>query len=165
MELSPRKRGQPRIPLTEDVLERRRLAKQRFNGHRFEATATRGHSMVMVSQPSLLPIRKRGGGRLMERRTSDGRFVNFLGVNDYEFVGLAVNEDLTKRRDILVQYKQRVLQPITELHPCFMSLQYPCLFPRREDEFQLGIKYCGANNVGKDNENTGSMREFQAFRL
>ncbi|XP_074371155.1 uncharacterized protein LOC141712209 isoform X1 [Apium graveolens] len=103
--------------------------------------------------------------RLLERRTSDGRFVNLLGVNDYEFVGLVVDEDLTNRRDILVHYKQRGLQPITELHPCFMSLQYPLLFPRAEDGFQLGIKYRGATNVGKDNKNTVSMREFQAFRL
>ncbi|XP_074359706.1 uncharacterized protein LOC141699764 [Apium graveolens] len=92
--------------------------------------------------------------RLLERSTSDGRFVNLLGVNDYEFVGLAVDEDLTNRRDILVHYKQRGLQPITELHPCFMSLQYPLLFPHGEDGFQLGIKYRGSTNVGNDNENT-----------
>ncbi|KAL8101720.1 hypothetical protein AgCh_033566 [Apium graveolens] len=63
MEPSPRKRGRPRIPLTEDVLERRRLAKQRSNSRRSEATATRGQSMVITSQPSLLPIRRRGGVR------------------------------------------------------------------------------------------------------
>lgn len=63
--------------------------------------------------------------RLLERKSSDGRFVNLLGVNDYEFVDLAVDEDLANRRDILVDYKQRGLGTITELHPCFISLQYP----------------------------------------
>ncbi|KAK1402479.1 hypothetical protein POM88_002084 [Heracleum sosnowskyi] len=103
--------------------------------------------------------------RLLERRSTDGRFVNLLGINDYEFAGLAVDEDLSNRKDILVHYKQRGLERITELHPCFMSLQYPLLFPRGEDGFRLGIKYRGATNAGKDDENTVSMREFQTFRL
>ncbi|KAK1351704.1 hypothetical protein POM88_053987 [Heracleum sosnowskyi] len=81
--------------------------------------------------------------RLLERRSTDGRFVNLIGRNDYEFAGLAVDHDLASHRDIIVQYKQGGLQRITELHPCFMSLQYPLLFPRGEDGYRL------AADVGK----------------
>ncbi|KAK1361035.1 hypothetical protein POM88_045509 [Heracleum sosnowskyi] len=77
--------------------------------------------------------------RLLERRSTDGRFVNLIGRNDYEFAGLAVDHDLASHRDIIVQYKQGGLQRITELHPCFMSLQYPLLFPRGEDGYRLAV--------------------------
>ena len=36
--------------------------------------------------------------RLLERRTTDGRFVNLPGVNDYEFAGLAIDHDLATNR-------------------------------------------------------------------
>nr|XP_017217380.1 PREDICTED: uncharacterized protein LOC108194955 [Daucus carota subsp. sativus] len=124
--------------------------------------------------------------RLLERRTTDGRFVNLPGVNDYEFAGLAVDHDLATNRDIVVHYKEGGLERISELHPCFMSLQYPLLFPRGEDGYRLGIKHrsvgrllqhdyneiygdedsSGDNGISGENKgNTVSMREFQAFRL
>nr|XP_017234917.1 PREDICTED: uncharacterized protein LOC108208855 isoform X2 [Daucus carota subsp. sativus] len=103
--------------------------------------------------------------RLLERRTTDGRFVNLPSSNDYEFAGLAVDEDLSTKRDIIVHYRQKGLERITELHPCYMSLQYPLLFPRGEDGYRLGIKYSGDVNEARDKDNTVSMREYQAFRL
>ncbi|KAK1394686.1 hypothetical protein POM88_013742 [Heracleum sosnowskyi] len=81
--------------------------------------------------------------RLLERRSGDGRFVNLPGGNDYEFAGLAIDDNFVDTRDILVDYKQSGLKHINELHPCFMSLQYPLLFPAGEDGFRLGIKHRG----------------------
>ncbi|XP_074327640.1 uncharacterized protein LOC141665556 [Apium graveolens] len=103
--------------------------------------------------------------RLLERRSADGRFVNRISRNDYEFVGLAVDKNLANHRDIVVEYKRGGLQRITEIHPCFMSLQYPLLFTRGEDGYRLGIKHRNVNNANQDNDMTVSMREFQAFRL
>ncbi|KAL8112229.1 hypothetical protein AgCh_019791 [Apium graveolens] len=103
--------------------------------------------------------------RLLERRTSDGRFVNLPSGNDYEFAGLAVVQNLTNPRDILVEYKTTGLERITEIHPCFMSLQYPLLFPHGEDGYRLGIKHRQVPSSDQDNQKTVSMREFQAFRL
>ncbi|KAG6670695.1 hypothetical protein I3843_Q045000 [Carya illinoinensis] len=42
-------------------------------------------------------------------------------------------------RDIVVQYKGGGLKMINELHPSYMALQYPLLFPYEEDGFMLGI--------------------------
>ncbi|XP_074326125.1 uncharacterized protein LOC141664128 [Apium graveolens] len=103
--------------------------------------------------------------RLLERRTSDGHFVNLPSGNDYEFAGLAVVQNLTNPRDILVEYKTTGLERITEIHPYFMSLQYPLLFPHGEDGYRLGIKHRQVPSSDQDNQKTVSMREFQAFRL
>ncbi|KAK1350657.1 hypothetical protein POM88_054624 [Heracleum sosnowskyi] len=91
-------------------------------------------SMQKLSQ---IPVRL----RLLERRSGDGRFVNLPGGNDYEFAGLAIDDNFVDKRDILVDYRQTGLKHINELHPCFMSLQYPLLFPAGEDGFRLGIKH------------------------
>ncbi|KAL8118471.1 hypothetical protein AgCh_016116 [Apium graveolens] len=120
---------------------------------------------VYLLHKALYGLKQAPRAWLLERKANDGRFVNLLGMNDYEFFSLAVDEDLTNRRNIFVHYRKRGLQPITELHPCFMSLQYPLLFPCREDEFRLGIKYRGASNADQDNDNTISMREFQILSL
>ncbi|KAK1357510.1 hypothetical protein POM88_050766 [Heracleum sosnowskyi] len=73
----------------------------------------------------------------------DGRFVNLPG-------GLAIDNNFVDTRDILVDYKQTGLKHINELHPCFMSLQYPLLFPAGEDGFRLGIKHCDKLMTPKD---------------
>ncbi|KAL8116118.1 hypothetical protein AgCh_022568 [Apium graveolens] len=91
--------------------------------------------------------------------------VEFTGRNDYEFAGLAVDNNLVNRRDIVVEYKRGGLQRITGIHLCFMSLQYPLLFTHREDGYILGIKHRNVNNANQDNDKTVSMREIQAFRL
>lgn len=78
---------------------------------------------------------------LLERRSTDGCFVNMFGGNDYEFSGLALDNNLKDKRDILVDYKKSGLEPISELHPSFMSLQYPLLFSRGEDGYRLGIRH------------------------
>jgi hypothetical protein len=44
-------------------------------------------------------------------------------------------------RDIIVEYKNMVPQRISEIHPKFMSLQYPLLYPYGEDGFTLEIPY------------------------
>ncbi|XP_074377374.1 uncharacterized protein LOC141718900 [Apium graveolens] len=67
--------------------------------------------------------------RLFERRATDGRFINIPTRNDYEFAGLVLDGDFVNHRDILVDHKKLGLQRVNELHPCFMSLQYPLLFP------------------------------------
>ena len=45
------------------------------------------------------------------------------------------------KRDIIVTSKHKGLQRISILHPAYMPLQYPLLFPYKERGFQLGIPY------------------------
>jgi hypothetical protein len=47
----------------------------------------------------------------------------------------------TTTRDIIVDFKDMGPQRISDIHPKLMSLQYPLLFPYREDGFTLDIPY------------------------
>ncbi|KAK1382505.1 hypothetical protein POM88_020240 [Heracleum sosnowskyi] len=80
--------------------------------------------------------------RLLERRTTDGRFENIPTQNDYEFAGLTVDNDFANYRDIVAEDKRLGLKHISDLHPCFMSMQYPLLFPYGEDG---GYRYMQQN--------------------
>ncbi|XP_017228417.2 uncharacterized protein LOC108203769 [Daucus carota subsp. sativus] len=78
---------------------------------------------------------------------------------------LALDNNLVENRDIVVEYKQGGLKDITELHPCFMSLQYPLLFPRGEDGYRLGIRHRNVQDSEPSQRNTVSSREYQSFRV
>jgi hypothetical protein len=43
--------------------------------------------------------------------------------------------------DVLVHAKNHGLKHVSHLHPCYMAMQYPLLFPYGEHEFHLGIRY------------------------
>lgn len=60
-----------------------------------------------------------------------------------EIAGLIVGD--FAERDIIVQYKTSELQRISCLHPHYMALQYPVLFPYGESGFHLRIPYTGPN--------------------
>jgi hypothetical protein len=45
----------------------------------------------------------------------------------------------TFQRDIVIQARSGDLQHISSLHPAFMALQYPLLFPYGECGFQVGV--------------------------
>ncbi|WOG82236.1 hypothetical protein DCAR_0101398 [Daucus carota subsp. sativus] len=102
--------------------------------------------------------------RLLERRKTDGHFENLPTTNDYEFAGLVVDDDFSSHRDIVGDNKKKGLEHISELHPSFMSLQYPLLFPFGEDGYRNNIKHRGANNSETQRNDTVSMREYYAFR-
>ena len=44
------------------------------------------------------------------------------------------------RRDIVIENKTNTLQRITKLHPSYMSLQYPLLFPYGEDGYTIDLQ-------------------------
>ncbi|RYE12417.1 MAG: glutamate--tRNA ligase, partial [Rickettsiales bacterium] len=56
--------------------------------------------------------------------------------------GLIVGDigEYEKGKDIIVETKSNDLQRITKLHPSYMSLQYPLLFPYGEDGFRPDLK-------------------------
>jgi hypothetical protein len=67
-------------------------------------------------------------------------------------------------RDIIVEFKDMRPQRILYIHPKLMSLQYPLLFPFREDGFTLQISYkCVRKNDYKRKNVT--MLEYNAYYL
>ncbi|XP_022032445.1 uncharacterized protein LOC110933536 [Helianthus annuus] len=53
------------------------------------------------------------------------------------------------KRDTVVRKKSGGLQRISELHPSYLALQYPLIFPYAEDGYRVGIKHRG---IAVDNE-------------
>jgi hypothetical protein len=50
--------------------------------------------------------------------------------------------------DVLVHDRNSGLKRVSCLHPCYMALQYPLLFPYGDHGFHLGIRYSDADEEG-----------------
>jgi hypothetical protein len=59
----------------------------------------------------------------------------------------------TFKRDIVIETRNRELKRIFELHPAYMTLQYPLLFPYGEGGFHVGVLYNGVMNRNHGGEN------------
>ncbi|XP_024007229.1 uncharacterized protein LOC112083434 [Eutrema salsugineum] len=67
-------------------------------------------------------------------------------------------------RDVVLQYKSSELQRISDLHPLFMSLQYPLLFPYGEYGYHEEIPY--HNQEASQLKRTSmTMREYYAYQI
>ncbi|XP_012833846.1 PREDICTED: uncharacterized protein LOC105954712 [Erythranthe guttata] len=77
--------------------------------------------------------------RLVKSRSTDGRTYNL--PNASEITGLIVGDFDTQEgvRDIVVETRSNKLQRISELHPLYLPLQYPILFPYGEDGYRDDI--------------------------
>jgi hypothetical protein len=62
--------------------------------------------------------------------------------------------------DVLVHDRECGLKRVSCLHPVYMPLQYPLLFPYGEHGFHLGIRYFGAGDVGSSKREYVMMLEF-----
>lgn len=102
--------------------------------------------------------------RLLADRLTDGQETN-IPKNAYEFAALVPNDDLTNSRDIIVEYKSNKLKRISNIHPSFMALQYPLLFPFGEDGFRPNILHRSLTSPLPNKRSTMTMREHYAFRL
>lgn len=79
--------------------------------------------------------------RIVAPRKGDGPQYNLPST--HELAALVVGDFSSEApsRDIVIQDTADNLQRISFLHPAFMSLQYPLLFPYAERGFQLDIPY------------------------
>ncbi|XP_024963780.1 uncharacterized protein LOC112504042 [Cynara cardunculus var. scolymus] len=97
-------------------------------------------------------------------RTTDGRQYNIPTTS--EVAGLIVG-DFTKlncHRDIIVEHQTTGLQRITYLHPSFMSITYPLIYPYAEDGYRTNIPLRNlSNNESKRQKLT--MKQYYCFRL
>ncbi|XP_024006634.1 uncharacterized protein LOC112083134 [Eutrema salsugineum] len=120
-----------------------RTARERFVGNQ----NSKGFNLVLASG-----------------RTTDGRTHNLLTENDVAALIPGDFNMLTEKRDIVIQSKSGGLYCISELHPAYLPLQYPLLFPYGEDGFRLGIDIGYVDTSGRK-RTTVTMREFFAFRI
>jgi hypothetical protein len=103
--------------------------------------------------------------RLIGSRSTDGRVQNLPTCSEIAAIIVGDIGVENAYHDVIVDYKEGGLQRINELHPSYMSLQYPLLFPYGDDGFRLGILRRRANENGHNRDKYVTMREFYAFRL
>ncbi|XP_068328108.1 uncharacterized protein [Pyrus communis] len=68
-------------------------------------------------------------------------------------------------RDIIIEHKATGLQRITKLHPKYMALQYPILFPYGEDGYTKGLPWNPAFKGKKPKTGGVSMRAFLGYQI
>ncbi|CAH1425592.1 unnamed protein product [Lactuca virosa] len=73
--------------------------------------------------------------RLIGRRQQDGRIYNLPSASEVAALIVGDIGDAIDNRDIIVTTKSGSLQRINELHPSYLALQYPLLFPYGDDGF------------------------------
>lgn len=102
--------------------------------------------------------------RLPSDRYADGRTHNLPTAN--EVAGLIPGDFNIglNTRDIIIESRSGKLHRISELHPAYLPLQYPLLFPYGEDGFRLGIDIGFVDTAGRKRK-TVTMREYFAFRI
>lgn len=67
--------------------------------------------------------------------------------------------------DVMVQSTDSRLRRVSALHPCYMALQYPLLFPYGEHGFHLGIKYTDFPSITGASRRYVTMLEYYRYRL
>jgi hypothetical protein len=71
----------------------------------------------------------------------------------------------TFQRDIVVQTRSGDLQHISSLHPAYMALQYPLLFPYGERGYQIGVPYSGVTPTKKNERVKVTMQDYFRYRF
>jgi hypothetical protein len=69
----------------------------------------------------------------------------------------------TFQRDIVVQARTGRLQHISSLHPAYMALQYPLLFPYGERGYQVGVVYSGVDVSGENARVKITMQDYFCY--
>ncbi|XP_038716065.1 uncharacterized protein LOC120009516 [Tripterygium wilfordii] len=102
---------------------------------------------------------------LCGKRIGDGSQYNTPTAS--EMAGLIVGDlgQASQARDIIVEYQTKMLKQIDDLHPSFMAMQYPILFPYGEDGFRLKIPYQKQPNQPELKRGTVTRREYYAYML
>jgi hypothetical protein len=103
--------------------------------------------------------------RLIGTRSTDGREHNLPSASEIAAIIIGDFDPESGYRDIIVESKEGHLKRINELHPSFMPMQYPLLFPYGEDGFCLGILYREIDGRKKTKRTSVTMREYYAYRL
>ncbi|XP_022003222.2 uncharacterized protein LOC110900650 [Helianthus annuus] len=103
--------------------------------------------------------------RIISQRDRDGRTYNLPTCS--VVADLIVDEPDLKieSRDIIVEKRSEDLKRISELHPSYLALQYPILFPYGDDGYRINIPHKDFGPNTKKTRPTCTMREFFAFRI
>nr|KAJ0218604.1 hypothetical protein LSAT_V11C300153220 [Lactuca sativa] len=99
------------------------------------------------------------------RRDQDGRTYNLPSASEVAALIVGDIGDLIDNRDIVVQTSSGSLRRISELHPSYIPLQYPLLFPYGDDGYMVDIPHRGITPSSNSKRPNCTMREFFSYRI
>uniref|UniRef100_A0A6N2M3C9 Helitron helicase-like domain-containing protein n=1 Tax=Salix viminalis TaxID=40686 RepID=A0A6N2M3C9_SALVM len=99
----------------------------------------------------------------LQMRTTDSK--QYADPASDDIGGLIVGDigDCRSERDIIIESTSCHLQRISKLHPKFMALQYPLLFPFGEDGYRTNIWFANHDNHISGKRQRVPMRAFYAY--
>ncbi|XP_055961830.1 uncharacterized protein LOC126681473 [Mercurialis annua] len=133
---------------------------QMFDSHNEVAKSFR-MARDRFTEDNMLPIQL----KLIGRREIDGNQYNAPSAN--EIAGLLVGDFgyYDKNRDIVVEYRTGTLKRISPLHPSFMAMQFPILFPYGENGYMIDILYANVGQNKRIKRQFITMREYYAYLI
>lgn len=103
--------------------------------------------------------------RLIKGRSTDGRTYNLPSASEVAALIVGDFDNQEGIRDIVVETQCRKLQRISELHPLYLPLQYPLIFPYGEDGYREDIYLRDSSTSTNKGRTSLSMREYFAYRI
>ncbi|XP_035843847.1 uncharacterized protein LOC110931184 [Helianthus annuus] len=103
--------------------------------------------------------------RIIGAREKDGRTYNLPTAGEIAALIVGDIENVVDNRDIIVETRTGELKRISELHPSYLALQYPILFPYGDDGYRIDIPHRGVVDVVNKTRPKCTMREFFAYRI
>ncbi|XP_035842064.1 uncharacterized protein LOC110923839 [Helianthus annuus] len=103
--------------------------------------------------------------RLISQRDRDGRTYNLPTSSEIAALIVGDMDKTIDHRDIIVEEQSGVLKRISELHPSYLALQYPILFPYGDDGYRINIPHRDFGPNTKKTRPNCTMREFFAYRI
>jgi hypothetical protein len=103
--------------------------------------------------------------RLVGKRDMDGRTYNLPTASEVAALIVGDIGDSFENRDIIVKTRSGDLQRISALHPSYLALQYPLLFPYGDDGYRVDIPHRDVVDLSNSKRPHCTMREFFAYRI
>ncbi|XP_022003411.1 uncharacterized protein LOC110900859 [Helianthus annuus] len=103
--------------------------------------------------------------KLIGTRYKDGRVHNLPTASEIAALIHGDFDGAFDKRDIVVRKKSGGLQRINELHPSYLALQYPLIFPYAEDGYRVGIKHRGIAIDDEVLRTNLTIREFFCYKI
>lgn len=103
--------------------------------------------------------------KLIGRRCGDGRRYNLSSVSEVAALIVGDLDESLGNRDIIIESQTGQLQRINELHPSYLPLQYPLLFPYGEDGYREDISFSKLKSSSTNAIKKVSIKEYFAYRL
>ncbi|XP_028799355.1 uncharacterized protein LOC114754711 [Neltuma alba] len=102
---------------------------------------------------------------LMSSRANDGRTYNLPCASEVAALIVGDIDIMFNVRDIIIEEQSGTPQRINELHPAYLPLQYPLLFPYGEDGYRDDIEHREETLPVTKSRKRLSIREFFTYRL